>query len=140
MVNMVVNHPAIGSYDLSGVRSIFYGASPMPEAVVRLNHATLAPCRTDQLYGQTEASPCITYNPPECHVLEGKNAARLKAAGRAMYAAEVVIVDAEDREVPRGTVGEVCARGPVVMLGDWNKPEQTAQALRGGWLHTGDGG
>jgi nucleoside-diphosphate-sugar epimerase len=51
----------------------------------------------------------------------------------------VRIVDADDREVPRGTVGEVVVRGPNVMLGYWNKPEQSAAALRGGWMHTGDG-
>ena len=50
------------------------------------------------------------------------------------------IVDADDNEVPRGTVGEVTVRGPNVMQGYWNKPEQTAAAVRGGWMHTGDGG
>ena len=50
------------------------------------------------------------------------------------------MVDDEDREVPRGTVGEIVVRGANVMLGYWNKPEETADALRGGWMHTGDVG
>jgi long-chain acyl-CoA synthetase len=51
---------------------------------------------------------------------------------------EIMIADAEGNEVPRGTVGELLIRGPNVMLGYWNKPEETAAALRDGWLHTGD--
>ena len=62
----------------------------------------------------------------------------MRSGGRATLTAEVRIVDADDNEVPRGTVGEVCVRGPGVMQGYWNKPELTATALRGGWMHTGD--
>jgi long-chain acyl-CoA synthetase len=51
---------------------------------------------------------------------------------------EVIIADDEGHEVPRGTIGEILVRGPIVMQGYWNKPEETAKALRGGWLHTGD--
>jgi acyl-CoA synthetase (AMP-forming)/AMP-acid ligase II len=63
----------------------------------------------------------------------------LRAAGRASYCVEVRIVDHNGHEVPRGTVGEVAVRGPKVMQGYWNKPEQTAMAVRDGWMHTGDG-
>ena len=62
------------------------------------------------------------------------------SVGVPMHTVEVKIVDAEDNEVPRGTVGEIAVRGPNVMLGYWNKPEATAEALRNGWMHTGDGG
>ena len=54
--------------------------------------------------------------------------------------AEIRIVDAQDHEVPTGQVGEITARGPMVMRGYWNKPKETDDALRGGWMHTGDGG
>jgi len=82
----------------------------------------------------------MTINPRENHVLEGPNAGRFKSAGRALIGCEVRILDAEDREVPRGAVGEICGRGANVMLGYWKQPELTARALRNGWLHTGDGG
>ncbi len=89
-----------------------------------------------QAYGMTELSPTTTVLTADDH----HNPALLSSAGRAVPIAEVKVVDPEDNEVPLGTVGEVVARGPHVMLGYWNRPEETAQALRGGWMHTGDGG
>ena len=65
---------------------------------------------------------------------------RLKSAGIPVFSAEVRIVDEDDNEVPRGEVGEICGRGPMVMKGYWKQPEATAAALRGGWMHTGDAG
>ncbi|MEH6525324.1 MAG: long-chain-fatty-acid--CoA ligase [Sneathiella sp.] len=140
MVNMVVNDPTVGNYDLSSVRDIVYGASPMPEAVIVKAIEVLPNCGFTHAYGQTECAPLVTYTGPEFHVLEGPNAGRFKSAGRAAYSVDVRIFDENDNEVPNGTVGEVCVRGPNVMLGYWNKPEQTAEALRGGWMHSGDGG
>ena len=92
-----------------------------------------------QAYGMTELSPLATVNPAYYHTAEGRKLGKLRAAGRAGYCVELRIVDAEGNEVPRGTVGEVVVRGPNVMQGYWNKPEQTAAALRDGWMHTGDG-
>ena len=140
MVNMVVNDPTVGDYDLSSIRDIVYGASPMPEAVIVKALEILPNCGFTHAYGQTECAPLVTYTGPEFHVLEGPNAGRFKSAGRAAYAVDVRVFDENDDEVPYGTVGEVCVRGANVMVGYWNKPEQTAQALRGGWMHTGDGG
>jgi long-chain acyl-CoA synthetase len=140
MVNMMVNDPTIGDYDLSNLKDIVYGASPMPEAVIVKALEVLPGCGFTHAYGQTECAPLITFTGPEYHVLEGENAGRFKSAGRAAYAVDVRIFDENDQEVPLGTVGEICTRGDNVMLGYWNKPEQTAEALRGGWMHTGDGG
>jgi long-chain acyl-CoA synthetase len=92
-----------------------------------------------QAYGMTELAPLATINPAWYHTPEGRKKGKLRAAGRASYCTEVRIVDLDDREVPRGTVGEIVVRGPNVMQGYWNKPEQTAAALRDGWMHTGDG-
>jgi acyl-CoA synthetase (AMP-forming)/AMP-acid ligase II len=83
-------------------------------------------------------SAVATFLSASYHTLEGPLAGRLRSGGRAAHTVEVRIVDDNDREVPRGTVGEVAVRGPIVMRGYWNQPELTARALRGGWMHTGD--
>jgi long-chain acyl-CoA synthetase len=140
MVNMVVNHPDVRNYDLSSLEAIVYGASPMPEAVVLKALEALPDCAFTHAYGQTECAPLVSMTGPEYHVVEGPNAGRYKSAGRAVLGVEVRVVDENDAEVSRGTVGEICVRGPNVMKGYWNKPEQTAEALKGGWMHSGDGG
>ena len=140
MVNMLVNHPDIANYDLSSIKSIVYGASPMPEAVIMRAMEVMPDCEFTHAYGQTECAPLVTMTGPEFHVLEGPNAGKFKAAGQAVLGVEVRIVDDNDTEVPRGTVGEICCRGPNVMLGYWQQPELTAETLRGGWMHSGDGG
>ncbi|MFT6559151.1 long-chain-fatty-acid--CoA ligase [Sneathiella sp.] len=140
MVNMLVNDPSLENYDMSSLKDIVYGASPMPEAVIVKALDVLPEAGFTHAYGQTECAPLVTYTGPEYHVVEGPNAGRFKSAGRAVYAVEVKILDEADLEVPLGTVGEVCVRGDNVMLGYWNKPEQTAEAKRNGWMHTGDGG
>lgn len=140
MVNMVVHHPEVENYDLSSVKDVLYGASPMPEAVILRALEVLPAARFHQAYGQTEAGPVLTFLEPERHVSEGPLAGKMKSAGQAIPGVEVVIMDENDNEVPFGTVGEICARGENVMLGYWQQPELTAQTLRNGWLHTGDGG
>ncbi|MBX3642195.1 MAG: long-chain-fatty-acid--CoA ligase [Rubrivivax sp.] len=140
MIQMLVDHPAMKQgRDLSSLRSVIYGASPISEAVLDRAMAALPGVEFVQAYGMTELSPLATLLPPFFHTPEGRKLGKLRAAGRASYCTEVKIVDLDDREVPRGTVGEVVVRGPNVMLGYWNKPEQSAEALRGGWMHTGDG-
>jgi len=140
MVNMLVHHPDVENRDLSSVRQVLYGASPMPEAVIRRALAVLPQARFTQAYGQSEASPVMTLLPHPYHCFAGPNAGRIKSAGQAVLGCEIRIHDPDDNEVPRGTVGEICGRGPLVMLGYWNQPDLTAHTLRNGWLHTGDGG
>ena len=112
----------------------------MPESVIRRAIEVMPHTKFLHRYGQTEASPGITFNSRENQVLDGPKAKRLKSAGRALIGCEVQIRDPGDSETPRGTVGDICCRGPNVMLGYWGQPALTAQALRDGWLHTGDGG
>lgn len=91
-----------------------------------------------QLYGMTEIAPVAAVLPAHCHTPDGH---KLKSAGRPAPICEVRIVDPVSGEpLPKGRVGEVAVRGPSVMMGYWNKPEETAKALRDGWMHTGDGG
>jgi long-chain acyl-CoA synthetase len=140
MLNMLVNHPDVTKYDLSSWRRCGYGASPMPEAILLRAMELMPKILFQHAYGMTELSPIATLLPPRYNTVSGPHAGRLKSCGVAAMTAEVRIVDPEDNEVPRGTVGEVCVRGPMVMLGYWNKPQETAAALRGGWMHTGDAG
>jgi len=140
MINMVVNHPELPNYDLSSLERLVYGASPMPETVIRKALEVIPGVDFYQAYGQTEASPVVTVMGPEYHTVTGPKAGKLKGAGRVVAGIDLAILDDHGREVPLGEVGEVCIRGDNVMLGYWNLPEVTAQTLRDGWLHTGDGG
>ncbi|HEY2205915.1 MAG TPA: AMP-binding protein [Pseudonocardia sp.] len=136
MVQLLVDSPDAAEADLSSLRHVLYGASPISEAVLERAARRLPTAEFTQAYGMTELSPVATLLGPAEHGVQ-----RLRrSAGRAAPHSEVRIVDEEDREVPTGTVGEVVCRGGHVMLGYWNRPEETATALRGGWMHTGDGG
>ena len=136
MIQMLVDSPDTADADLSSLRNLVYGASPISEAVLERATARLPGTAFTQAYGMTELSPVATILQPADHGL----AQLRRSAGRAAPHAEVQIVDQDDREVPAGTVGEIVCRGGHVMLGYWNRPEETAAALRGGWMHTGDGG
>ncbi len=139
MINLLVHFPEVESYDMSSIEAIVYGASPMPEPVILRALEVLPHCAFTHAYGQTECAPLVSMTGPEFHVLEWPEAGRYKSAGRPALGVEAKVVDANDAELPPGTVGELCVRGPTIMLGYWNKPEATAEALRGGWMHSGDG-
>ncbi|MEQ8344756.1 MAG: long-chain fatty acid--CoA ligase [Sneathiellaceae bacterium] len=139
MLNMIGQAPDAGSYDLSSLQQINFGASPMQEAVFRRLQALVPHARLLHGYGMTETAPLLTMLPPEYNTVDGPLAGRLASCGQACMGVELRIVDPDGREVPRGTIGEIAARGPNVMLGYWNKPEETAKVLREGWMHTGDG-
>ena len=136
MIQMLVDHPDAANTDLSSVRHVLYGASPISEAVLERASKAFPTADFVQAYGMTELSPVATLLSAADH-----HVPRLRrAAGRPAVHAKVRIVDEYDNEVPRGTVGEIAVAGDHVMLGYWDKPEETAAALRGGWMHTGDGG
>jgi len=140
MIQMLVDHPALGSHDLSSLTRIVYGASPISEAVLDRAMAALPNTRFVQAYGMTELSPIATILHWHEHIGEGRAKGRHRAGGRATLGCEVRIVDANDQPVASGTVGEIVARGDNVMMGYWERPEETERALAGGWMHTGDGG
>ncbi len=140
MIHMLVTHPKLPKADLSSLRRVIYGASPMPEELLRQAMRALPQCEFVQAYGQTELSPSATALLPEYHTLTGPKAGKLTSAGRAVACCEVEVVDAHGVEVLRGTVGEIRVRGYNTMLGYWNKPEETAATLRDGWVYTGDAG
>lgn len=121
--------------DVSTLRGVIYGG-----ATIHLEHIKAAVKRFGpifhQLYGQGEAPMTISYLPGPDHA--DADDETLLSAGYVRSGVEVRIVDEDDRSVPRGTDGEICVRGDVVMKGYWRNPAASAAALKGGWLHTGD--
>ncbi|MFZ3118118.1 MAG: long-chain-fatty-acid--CoA ligase [Variovorax sp.] len=140
MIQMMVDHPDLGRYRLDHFRNVLYGASPISEGLLDRAMKALPSAGFTQLYGMTELSPMATVLTQEMHREAGRAKGRHRSGGRAAIGCEVRIVDSLGQEVPRGAVGEVAVRGPGVMLGYWNKPAETAAALRDGWMFTGDGG
>ncbi len=139
MINMLVNHPRFSEFDLSTLSFILYGASPMPEGVLRKAMQVMPHVRLMHGYGMTEAAPIVTLLDPKYTALDGPYAGKLKSCGQVALGCEVKVVDANRKEVPRGTTGELAARGANIMKGYWNKPAETAAVLDDGWYYTGDG-
>lgn len=138
MLQMMIDYPDAARYDIGSVRTVAYGGSAVSEGVLKRAMKFFPDADLVQGYGMTEMSPCMTYLSAGDH--RSSKPGILRSAGRANLTTRVRIVDSQACEVPRGTVGEVAVSGPGVMLGYWNKPEQTAAAVRDGWMHTGDGG
>lgn len=140
MINMLVNNSTVGDVDLSNLKYVTYGASPMTEGLLRKALVAFPTSKFIHAYGMTEASPGVTLLPPRYATLEGPYAGRLKSCGQAQLTTDLKIVDEKRKELPRGSIGEIAARGPMIMLGYWNMPEQTAAVLEDGWFYTGDAG
>ncbi|MGO4328113.1 long-chain fatty acid--CoA ligase [Cupriavidus sp. 2TAF22] len=140
MIQATLSHPDFAITDFSRVRRLTYGASPISAALLEEVMARLPGVELSQSYGLTEACPGVSSNPPANHSEAGRQSGLFRSVGRGGPAVLVKIVDEAGNEVPRGTVGEIIVFGPNIMAGYWNKPEETAKALRNGWLHTGDGG
>ncbi|MEZ3159488.1 AMP-binding protein [Microbacterium sp. BWT-B31] len=136
MIQRLVDHPERPSHDLGSLTHLFYGASPINEALLDRIRAALPSLALVQAYGQTELSPTCSILNDEDH----NHPQRRKGQGRVAIHARIKIVDENGDEVMPGQVGEICSKGDHVMLRYWNKPEQTAEALQDGWMHTGDGG
>ncbi len=116
--------------DWSSCQVLLSGGAPLPESLIHLYHDCNLEFR--QGYGLTEACPGVTgMGPNECLTKAG-------SAGRPILYTEVKLVDAHGEEVAQGESGEVIVRGPNVMKGYWNRPDATAEAIKDGWLYTGD--
>lgn len=136
MMHMLLDHPSTYTVDVSSVTHISYGASPISQTLLERVQKAFPTARLVQAYGMTELSPVACMLSPTEH----DDPALRRSCGRAALHAEVRIVDRYDNEIPRGQIGEIVARGDNLMLGYLNRPEDTAAALRGGWMHTGDAG
>ena len=140
MINFLTNFPDVASYDTSSLDLILFGGAPMP--VDRLHAAVKAfgPVLL-QLYGLTETAPLLTAMQHGWANYDGSESdnARLASCGREVAGVTVRIVNDETGEdIKPGEVGSLIASGPNVMLGYWNREEETKAALRDGFIHTGD--
>jgi fatty-acyl-CoA synthase len=133
MYLFLLRQPGLADRDLSAWRTGLFGAAPMPASGVEQLIAALPNVEFMQLCGQTEGGPGGLY-------LTGEQVrARPDASGRqTLPLTQARVVDLDDNDVKPGDVGEIILRGETVMKGYWNKPEETAETLRGGWLRTGD--
>jgi long-chain acyl-CoA synthetase len=132
LFNALNESPLTQKFDLRSVKACISGAAPLPTAVAERFAQITGGAKLVEGYGLTECSPVTHANPLD--------APRAGAIGLPMPDTECRIVDLDDpdRELPAGERGELCIRGPQVMLGYWNRPEETALAIRNGWFHTGD--
>ncbi|MNM46440.1 Long-chain-fatty-acid--CoA ligase [compost metagenome] len=144
MIQMLLDwhdsHPQSAALDLGSLATLYYGASTITPALLDRAREAFPRAQFFQGYGMTELAPMATTLSGEYHSVEHQVSGKMYSAGQASACTEVRIVDADDREVPRGSVGEVIVRGPNMMLGYWKQPEATHAALKNGWMHTGDGG
>jgi fatty-acyl-CoA synthase len=135
MVLALIDHPRFGEFDLSSLEVIFYGASAFPAARLKDAIGKLGPVFF-QFYGQSEAPMSVSVMRRADHLVD--DPLRLASCGRPTPWNRVALMDDDMRQVPDGSPGEICVQGPLLMAGYLNKPEETEQALAGGWLHTGD--
>jgi fatty-acyl-CoA synthase len=135
MIYALLDHPRFGEFDLSSLETLFYGASSISPARLKEAIQRIGPVFF-QFYGQAEAPMTITVLRKAEH--DVNDLSRLASCGRPVPWVRVELLDANQKPVPDGEPGEICVQGPLVMDGYRDSPEQTAEAFRGGWLHTGD--
>jgi len=137
-LQMLVNHPRCAQTDFRRLKYIFYGAAPIPLALLRQCVQAFG-CQFVQAYGMTETTGTVVALPPEDHDPNGSP--RMRAAGKPLPGVEVKVVGPDGQPLPTGQVGEIVTRSSNNMLGYWKQPEATARTLtREGWVHTGDAG
>jgi len=135
MIYVLLSEEGLGKADLPSLETVVYGASPMSpvrmlEALERFGPIFL------QVFGQTECPNLITALLKHDH--DPARPEILASCGQALTGNDVRLLGTDGVEVEQGDIGELCVRGPLVMHGYWNRPDATAEAMSGGWLHTGD--
>jgi long-chain acyl-CoA synthetase len=121
--------------DVTSLRYLSHGGSPCATETLRRAHAAFPAAELLHIYGATETSPIATLMPHEERLLDTP---RARSCGQPAVGVEVVVLDADGRRRVPGEVGEIAVRGPNVMVGYWNKPDETSAALVDGWYRTGD--
>jgi len=135
MINTLVNSSLVDEADHASLRTLIYGASPIPPVVLARAIEKLS-CRFYQAFGMTETSAVTLLRPTDHDPV--RQPGLLASAGTPAMGMVMRLVDDRDEDVQVGETGEVICQGPAVMEGYWRNPEATAEAMRGGWMHTGD--
>jgi long-chain acyl-CoA synthetase len=130
MLTAMLHHPDREHHDLSSVRICISGGAPIPVEVLNAFEEAVG-CKILEGYGLSETAAVASFNLPD-------RERKVGSVGVPILGTEIRIVDDRDQDVPDGERGELIMRGPTVMSGYWNKPDATAQAMKGGWFHTGD--
>lgn len=134
MIYALLDHPKLSDADLSPLQLLLYGASPMSPSRLREGLERIGPVFS-QLYGQTECYPISVLRRADHDVAQPE---LMASCGHPCNSVDVQLLDEDNSPVADGEVGEICVRGPQMMDGYLDRPEQTADTLSGGWLHTGD--
>src|SRR4051812_41438252 len=134
MINMLTQSPELQKYDLTSLRHLGYGGSPMAPELVHRTRQVLPKVKLVQVYGLSEAG-FLTGLKDDEHTQD-----KLTCCGRPCMGIDVRVVDASGKEIETGQTGEVVARGANIMRSYWNKPEETKRAFRNGFFRTGDVG
>lgn len=132
MYTMILNSDFDDDFDLSNLRLFGYGAAPMPFELVKRLKEAFPNVKVQNFYGQTENSPAAT------SLLDEDALTKIGSVGKPLFDTAIKIDDGEGNELPVGYVGEILVKGPQVMTGYLKNPQETAHALRNGWLFTGD--
>lgn len=135
MLQMLLDHPVAETADFSSLRLTLYAGSPISLGLIQRAISAM-PCKFMQFYGSTEAGGASSILRPDEHDLEHEG--KLQSCGRPLPLIEFRIVDAEGRDTPVGTPGELLIRQPSITKGYWNQPEATAAAIDKGWYRSGD--
>ncbi|MEV5174059.1 acyl-CoA synthetase [Streptomyces flaveolus] len=128
----LAGRPDFATRDLSGLRKAYYGASIMPVPVLERLRERLPELGFYNCFGQSEIGPLATVLAP------GEHQGRMDSCGRPVLFVDARVVDEDGKDVPAGTPGEIVYRSPQLCEGYWDKPEETAEAFRDGWFHSGD--
>jgi long-chain acyl-CoA synthetase len=126
----MLHEPDRDKYDTSTLQACASGGSAMPVELMRAFEEAFG-CKVLEGYGLSETSPVASFNHPDRERKPG-------SIGTPVDGVEMRVVDDNDNEVPAGDVGEIVIRGHNVMKGYWNRPDATAEVMRGGWFHSGD--
>lgn len=142
MIRMLIDAQKIDNVDLSSLHTIYYAGSPIDSGTLKQALECFGEDVLVQSFAQMEAPMFLTVLDRADHraIQSGKNSQLIRSAGRICEGARVQVVDDQGHELPSGEAGEIRAMAPQMMTGYWKRPEESSEAIREGWLHTGDVG